>query len=126
MNSFKVNLISFSLLTLFSCNNKERESILAPKEIDLGTVFATDTVHSNVEITNLMNEDLIIKRVSSSCGCTLVYIKDSIIKPNEKIELPFEFITDFEGEKGYTSKAIVLETNSPQRFHEIIIKAKVE
>lgn len=125
MNFFKISLISLAIFSIISCT-KNKETVLLLKAVDLGTVSSNDTVHSSIEITNLMKENLIIKKASSSCGCTSITIKDSIVKPNSKTRLDFDFIAAFNGDKGYTSKAIVLETNSPQRFHEIIINAKVE
>lgn|SRR5690606_19445329 len=123
----KTCFAGFLFTFLISCKQDQKKAeIFVNKEVDLGTVSSFDTVHFDIELINPMAEDLIIKKASSSCGCTLVPIKDSIVKPNRKTQLELEFIPSLSGGKGNVSKAVVLETNSPQRFHEIIIKANIE
>ncbi|HUH25381.1 MAG TPA: DUF1573 domain-containing protein [Flavobacterium sp.] len=120
---FTILILTF----LISCNQKQQEvDIFVNEEINLGIVSKEDTVNFNIDVINPTDKNLIIKNTSSSCGCTLISVKDSIVKPNQKTELKIEFIPSLSGGKGNVEKVVVLETNSPKRFHEIIIKAKVE
>lgn len=125
----KIFFVGFSCAFLVSCKQKMKKikntEIFTNKEINLGTVSKEDTVRFNIEVVNPMNEDLIIKKTSSNCGCTLVNIKDSIIKPNNKTQLKMEFIPGL-NRKGNVSQAIVVETNTAEPFHEVIIKANVK
>ena len=120
--------VAIILLSLFlSCiNNTKNIEIFDFKEIDLGTVSKNDTVHFKINVTNPMIEDLYIKKISSSCGCTIISLNDSIVKSKHQTQLNVEFITSANNDKGSIEKAIVIETNSPQRFHEILIKAKLK
>lgn len=107
-------------------SKKIKSTVIIPnKEINLGTVSKGDTIRFNIEVINPMNKDLIIKKTSSSCGCTLVNIKDSIIKPDNKTQLKMEFIPGV-NRKGNVSQAIVVEANTNERFHEVIVKANVK
>ena len=121
--------VGFSCSFFVSCKQESKKiknkEIFTNKEINLGTVSKEDTVRFNIEVINPMNEDLVIKRTSSSCGCTLVNIKDSIIKPNNKTHLTMEFIPGL-NRKGNVSQAIVVEANTVKSFHEVIIKANVK
>jgi len=121
--------VGFLCTFLVGCKQESKKikntEIFTNKEINIGTVSKEDTVRFNIEVINPMNEDLIIKKTSSSCGCTLVNIKDSIIKPNNKTQLKMEFIPGV-NRKGNVSQAIVVEANTTERFHEVIIKANVK
>lgn len=86
----------------------------------------TDTISVNIEIFNPFKNDLILKNSASSCGCTGLIITDSILKSNEQTFGTIKFIPSISGAKGNVEKAVVVETNSKQRFHEIMIKANVE
>jgi len=119
--------ICFFGLLFVSCNQSEKAiDVFSEKEVNIGTVSLSDTVHFDVEITNPMDEDLVIKNAASSCGCSLVSIKDSVVKPNQTTKLEIEFIPKLSGSLGSTEKAIVIETNSKKRFHELLIKANIE
>ena len=120
--------VAIILLSLFiSCiNNTKNIEIFDFKEVDLGTVSKNDTVHFKINVTNPMIKDLHIKKISSSCGCTLISLNDSIVKSKHQTQLNVEYITSSNNDKGSIEKAIVIETNSPQRLHEILIKAKLK
>lgn len=119
---FTILMLTF----LISCKKDSKKTeIILDKEVNLGTVSSFDTVHFNINVINPMKEDLIIKKASTSCGYTLVSIKDSIVKPNHKTQLNLEFIPGL-NRKGNVSQAIVIEANTTERFHEFIIKAHVK
>ncbi len=122
----KIFFIGYICAFLVSCKQKSKNTeIFINKEINLGTVSKEDTVRFNIEVNNPMNENLIIKKASSSCGCTLVAIKDSVVKPNHNTHLKMEFIPGL-NRKGNISQAIVVEANTTKPFHEVVIKANVK
>jgi len=123
---FKIILLYFFVVVLTGCQKDGNKNIFITKEIDLGSVALNDTVSVEVEIVNPFRSDLILKNSASSCGCTGLIITDSILKYNERTIGIIKFIPSINGLTGNVEKAVVLETNSKQRFHEIIIKASVE
>jgi len=80
---------------------------------DLGSVMEGVEIPFVYHIHNMGGEPLIIKDVSSSCGCTLLNLKSKIIDPGKTGEL--EAIMDTTMKQGYVKKQIVVISNDPKR-----------
>lgn len=127
----KIKILScvFLILLIIGCKKKdvnEDKNIFVAQKINLGTISFNDTVSVEMKIKNPYKHDLLIKNSASSCGCTQLVIKETVLKPNQYTIGLVKFIPSINGLRGNVEKAVVLETNSPKRFHEIIIKADVK
>jgi hypothetical protein len=85
----------------------------AKRTIDLGEMMQGDKASITWVLENQGNADLIINRVRSSCGCTVVKIKeeDYTIPPGGSLNLKAEF--DSKGRRGEQSKSVTVFTNDP-------------
>lgn len=119
----KVLLIS--TLLLFS-NSLCAQQVSYPElEYNFGVVKQGEKVTHDFSISNNGNEDLIIRKISSACGCTSAVAESAIIPAGGKSHIRVVFdTTDFIGEK---VKTIRVYTNDPMNTSQVIlIKANVQ
>jgi len=88
---------------------------LSSKSYDFGTVAQGTKVVHEFEVKNAGNADLVIQRLSPSCGCTATQLTSPIIKPgaSEKVRVTFD-TSGFMGDKTKTVLIASNDTNSPE------------
>jgi len=96
---------------------------ISEEEWDFGKVKPGTQPHHNFIITNKGTEDLIIKRVWTSCGCVQTSIFTTRILPGKSAELKAIFNTA--GYVGILEKIIYIKSNDPEE-PEKKIKVKVD
>ena len=114
-NSYFIN-IAVSLKEDFS-ELTEEQLANAPiasfdsKVFDFGTIKQGEKATHNFRLVNKGKTDLIIRDVSTSCGCTAVK-STNLIRPNEIINL--EVVFDSKGKHSRQNKTVNIITNDPQ------------
>ncbi len=90
---------------------------------DFGTMIQGERVVYSFQFVNTGGSDLIITKVSTSCGCALVEYTDKPIPAGEvgNIEVAF----DSKGKKGMQNKSITVLANTEPNSITLRIKAKV-
>lgn len=105
------------------------ESIKMPKiefkkqEHNFGKVIQGEIVTYNFKFTNTGNSDLIIAKVSTSCGCTASDYPTDPVKPGETKSIEAKF--DSKGRMGFQNKRITVLTNATPSKKNLYIKADV-
>jgi hypothetical protein len=89
------------------------EKVFNFSEISQGT-----TVEHSFTLTNAGKSDLIIRKISPSCGCTTVNPDKSVIKPGESTSM--KVIFNSAGKLGNQNKSITIITNDPARSREVL------
>jgi len=79
------------------------------KVIDFGDVESGKIVDVVFEFENKGDTDLEIKRINSSCGCTVPSLEKKVYKPGEKGKIPVKFYST--GYYGKIVKIVTLVTN---------------
>ncbi len=109
----------------------EEQKQKAPKilvenaEYNFGTIKTGEKVSHEFVIKNTGKSDLIIRKTTASCGCTVANVKSNVIKPGESTTLTAEF--NSAGRSGTQSKTITLITNDPTNQRVILwLRGKVE
>lgn len=110
---------------------KEDFSTLTPDQLNMAPVIAFDTtvfnfgtignekvITHNYKITNKGKTDLIIRKVSASCGCTLVKPDKNILRPGESTEINTSF--NPRGKSGDQNYAITVISNDPANHKKIL------
>ncbi len=92
-------------------------------EHNFGRVISGELVRHSFKFTNKGQEDLLLVRVSSSCGCTVPNYSKEPIKPGHKGLI--EVIFDTRGRKGFQSKTITVTTNTTPTKTLLKIKANI-
>jgi len=84
------------------------------KEIfDFGTIKQNQIVENNFVVSNKGNTDLIIHKVKSTCGCTVVQPEKNILKPGETTNFKTTFSAA--SRNGEQSKIVTVYTNDPKK-----------
>ena len=86
--------------------------VFKEKIFDFGTIKEGEKVTHSFILKNEGKNDLIIRRIRTTCGCTVVTPEKKIIKNGESVELKTVF--DSKGKRGRNSKTITVITNSPK------------
>ncbi len=85
---------------------------------DFGTVPAGKTVEHVYTLTNTGKSDLLIRKVSASCGCTAVQPATTKIAPGASTQIKAVF--NSAGREGNQKKAITIITNDPKRSKTVL------
>ncbi len=124
----KKNLLySLLIFTALCCTSKKDSyPVLAYNEVvDFGVIKLGDTVNKSITVKNTSSTDLIIKKISSSCGCTVAKLEDSIVKPNKTTSIKVQFIADNKM-KGRVKKSIVMDSNVESNFTVFYLQGIIE
>jgi len=91
---------------------------------DFGDVLQGKTVEYSFLFENQGAEDLWIREVTTSCGCTAAIVSSSTIKPGEKGEIKVSY--DSQGRAGIVSRTITVVSNDAlEPVKELTITARV-
>ena len=91
---------------------------------DFGNVLQGKTVDYTFLFENKGTEDLWIKEVTTSCGCTAALVSSNTIKPGEKGEIKVSY--DSQGRAGVVSRTITVVSNDAvESVKELTINATV-
>ncbi|MCD6459306.1 DUF1573 domain-containing protein [bacterium] len=116
----KLNLTVFVLLFLYCVNLYSQDKKIRPADYpnleiseqtwDFGTVTQGEQIRHSFILKNTGTQNLIIKKVKSTCGCTVTEITKKSLKPKESSKL-FAVFKSF-GKKGkqlkkYISKPMI-------------------
>jgi hypothetical protein len=92
---------------------------------DFGSVPGNSKVEHEFILTNIGKSDLYIRKVSASCGCTVVQPTKTTIPPGDSTFIKVTY--NAQGHSGANKKAITVITNDPRKSKSILwIKALVE
>ncbi|UCH95892.1 MAG: DUF1573 domain-containing protein [Candidatus Aminicenantes bacterium] len=84
-------------------------------ELDFGELESGKVVDLEFKFENAGDEILIIKNISSSCGCTVTKVEKKEYQPAEKGVIPVKFFS--RGYNGKITKTITVSTNDPENVY---------
>ncbi len=110
-------ILTLILLSLCAQTYAENPIGLAfdKKNHDFGKVAQNSRVTAIFHYTNKTDKMLKIKKVHTSCGCTVARTTKKVLNPNDYGEITITFNTG--GSRGSTRKYITFETEPPIRPH---------
>lgn len=100
----------FSKLTEIQLNNSPK-IIFDNINYEFGEIKQGKSVQHDFLFTNKGKSDLIVRKITSSCGCIMATIDKMVLKPGESSKVFSVFNT--EGKTGDQQKTITLITNDP-------------
>lgn len=92
------------------------------EKIDFGEILADKSVSTIFEFSNTGESSLLIKEVTTSCGCTVPEWPKGIIKPHESGEIKIVYDAKYPGRFNKTITVVYNGRKSPQ---QLIIKGEV-
>jgi hypothetical protein len=88
IGSFLIFLAMFG----WTLRAKAQLKVLEGNEISFGKIYQTgEKVHEVLTLKNIGNENISIKNVHTSCGCTVASVSDSLITPGKQTTVQVEF-----------------------------------
>lgn len=91
---------------------------------DFGDLTGKDTVSTTLKYSNTGDQELVIKNVRTTCGCTAGVPAKMILAPGEESTVEVSFIA--KGKRGKQRKPISFTSNDPkQRVQTIYITANI-
>jgi hypothetical protein len=147
MNFLEKAIIFLLIVSFASCNRQGKQEISAdvvgnpasasgkPGEAkvaamqfssdmhDFGKVYEGETVSYAFKFKNSGNADLVIAKVSASCGCTATDYPEDAVKPGEEKSINVTFKT--EGKRGFQQKTITVMANTVPNTRVLTVKAQV-
>ncbi len=90
---------------------------------DFGRVIQGEKVAYGFKFKNTGSSDLIISKVSSSCGCTVPDFPKVPIKPGESRKIDVKF--DSQNRPGFQNKSVTIISNAQPSIQVLRIKAEV-
>jgi hypothetical protein len=97
---------------------------IQPESHDFGKVKQNLKLVKEFEIKNVGSEDLVIGRISTSCGCTAALTSEKVVKPGKSTKLEVKFET--RRYKGTVQRSVSIASNDPRRVRTVKVKAFVE
>src|SRR3972149_11109272 len=92
---------------------------------DFERVLQGKTVEYTFTFENRGTDDLLIKEVTTSCGCTAALVSANVIKPGETGQIKVSY--DSQGRAGKVSRTISVVSNDPvESIKELTITAMVD
>ncbi len=88
------------------------------KTFDFGKIEQKTSVTHEFQFTNTGKSDLILRKISSSCGCTAVVPKEKVIPPGETSSIKATFNAGTR--RGKQNKSITVITNDPKNSQVIL------
>lgn len=90
---------------------------------DFGRIIQGEKVSYNFKFKNTGKSDLIISRVTSTCGCTVGDFPRTPVRPGETSKIEVKF--DSENRRGFQNKSITVLSNAQPSTNTLNIKAQV-
>jgi hypothetical protein len=97
---------------------------ILPESHDFGKVQQNQKLVKEFDIKNVGTEDLVLGRISTSCGCTAALTSKKTLKPGEISALKVTFET--RRYKGSVERSISIASNDPRRVRTLRVKAFIE
>jgi hypothetical protein len=116
-------ILIFSTLSLGNEGKPSPDILVLPESVDFGEVEKGEKVSTKLEVRNVGEEKLLIKRVRTSCGCTAALLSSDVIEPEGKAEIEVSFRSRREGHfRHYVS----IESNDPDEpVKRVVIEGDV-
>jgi hypothetical protein len=92
-------------------------------EHDFGKIIQGEKVSYSFKFKNTGNADLVIAKVSTSCGCTAGDYPKEPVRPGEEGTIEVRF--DSAGKQGFQSKDLTIAANTQPSNTVLVIKAIV-
>jgi hypothetical protein len=84
-----------------------------PETFSFGRVLASRTLHKEFVVRNWGDQDLVIEKISTSCGCTAALAAARIVRPGRSTVLRVKI--DTRRDLGRVVRSVVLKTNDPAK-----------
>lgn len=93
--------------------------VMEEREMDFGRVETGKRVTAKFRLANEGKRDLLLRKVETSCGCTVVETGKRVVRPGEATEVTV--VLDTRDLSGYQRKRVTLYTNDPEAATVVLV-----
>lgn len=128
----KKSIIIIIIITgIISCQESVKSKTpdyykLSKDTINFGVINYNDTFYTKEKIINQSEGPLKVVNIESSCGCTTLLIKDSVIKGFDYSEFAISYIPSHSFDSGKVLKRLTIRTDAKQAFKNLIVIGEVK
>jgi Protein of unknown function (DUF1573) len=98
---------------------------IEPASFDFGKALPNKTLTKDFVLKNIGTEDLVIERVTTTCGCTVASGWSKLVKPGDATTLKVSLAT--RTSRGRLERKVLVKSNDPQKdTAEVTVVATVE
>ena len=98
---------------------------IEPQSFDFGKALPNKTLTKEFVVKNFGSEDLLIERVSTTCGCTVAEGYSKVVKPGETTTLRVKLET--RTYSGRVERKVAVKSNDPEKgVAEVTVVATVQ
>jgi hypothetical protein len=97
---------------------------IQPEEHDFGNAQQNQKLVHRFTVLNTGTEDLVIRRISTSCGCTAAIAADQVVPPGGTTRLDVTLET--RNYSGVVQRSVSVASNAPDRVRTVRVRAFVE
>jgi hypothetical protein len=101
----------------------QAEVVFEKRTINFGTINSGDNVQVDFKFKNVGDTVLVLKNISTSCGCTAAKIEKKEYKPGEEGIIPITF--NSRGKFGRVYERIIVATNTKENLIRLHLEGKV-
>jgi len=104
-------LVAAMLLAASPARTAPRAAV-EPPGFDFGDVLQHSTLHKEFRLSNFGDATLVVERITTSCGCTVVEPGESSLPPGASTRLRVALRTG--ADRGRVVRTVLIETNDPE------------
>ena len=128
-SSARLVFVPFLLLGSLAFAQKDKKTSgprleIQPLEHDFGSLPQNEKVVHEFSILNTGTEELEIRRISTSCGCTAALTSDRSVPPGGTTTLKVTLET--RKYRGAIERSVSIASNDSRRVHTVKVRAFVE
>ena len=130
MSSYGGNNANSGTQSASSADSSTKDTTLQPEiefdtaVFDFGTILQGEQVGTTFTFKNTGKADLIIRKVETSCGCTVPEYDRAPVAPGMKGTIRVRF--DSDGKEGAQYKTIKVVSNCKDNIFELVLKGTVK
>ena len=95
-----------------------------PASFDFGKTLPNRTLEKEFNLLNFGDQDLVIEKVATSCGCTVTQLDTKVLKPGASTPLRVKLET--RSSQGRILKSVAIRSNDPAKsLFELKLEATV-
>jgi len=120
------NILVGATFFCVACNSKAPDVSVEVSPSTINLLAKRDSTYLNtVYVKNNSLKNLKISDISSSCGCTVAHLKDSIINSKDSVPVSIEY-TAKQNDTGNLVRYVSIRTNGTPPIKTIELKVKIK
>ena len=111
----------WALAAAAPANASQPRIAVEPESFDFGAARQNRTLTKEFQIRNFGTAELVIGRITTSCGCTVSQMGDDDKRIAPGHSSPLRVSLDTRRDEGRVARRVLIESNDPERSRVIVV-----